>query len=149
MDAGQHAAPRTPRHGHWRRTESRPHPALQTPVDEAASFVAQDDEAGSFVYGQYHPRRLHSPNRHSPHLGRAMRLSRILACCLILGSLGVLLLRADDPKKPGDPPSGPLSPREEMATFKLAMGFRVELAASEPEVIDPVSMCFDENGRLF
>jgi putative membrane-bound dehydrogenase-like protein len=63
--------------------------------------------------------------------------------------LAGLVSRGDDPKKPGDPPAGPLSPREEMATFRLAKGFRVELMACEPAVIDPVSMAFDENGRLF
>jgi putative membrane-bound dehydrogenase-like protein len=43
----------------------------------------------------------------------------------------------------------PLSPREELATFKVPKGFEVELVASEPDVIDPVAMCFDERGRLF
>ncbi len=44
---------------------------------------------------------------------------------------------------------GPLSPREELATFKLLKGFKAELVASEPDVIDPVAMCFDERGRMF
>jgi putative membrane-bound dehydrogenase-like protein len=44
---------------------------------------------------------------------------------------------------------GPLTPREELATFKTLPGFQVELVASEPDVIDPVAMCFDERGRLF
>src|SRR5207248_1410871 len=35
------------------------------------------------------------------------------------------------------------------ATFRVAPGFRVELAAAEPEVIDPVAMTFDADGRLF
>ncbi|HJZ53615.1 MAG TPA: neutral/alkaline non-lysosomal ceramidase N-terminal domain-containing protein [Gemmataceae bacterium] len=47
------------------------------------------------------------------------------------------------------PAPGPLSPREEQATFKIAKGFKVELVASEPDVVDPVAMCFDERGRLF
>jgi len=51
--------------------------------------------------------------------------------------------------QPGTPTSGPLSPREEQATFKLQEGFKVELVAAEPEVIDPVAMTFDEKGRLF
>ena len=51
--------------------------------------------------------------------------------------------------RPATPPKGPLSPREELATFKVPKGFRVELAACEPDVIDPVAMAFDENGRLF
>lgn len=50
---------------------------------------------------------------------------------------------------PGKPPAGPLSPREELATFRVPAGFRVELVASEPEVVDPVAMAFDEDGRLY
>jgi putative membrane-bound dehydrogenase-like protein len=43
----------------------------------------------------------------------------------------------------------PLSPKDELATFKTLPGFKVELVASEPDVIDPVAMAFDEKGRLF
>lgn len=43
----------------------------------------------------------------------------------------------------------PLSPKEELATFKTLPGFKVELVACEPDVIDPVAMAFDERGRLF
>jgi len=50
---------------------------------------------------------------------------------------------------PAGAPTGPRSPREELATFQLAKGFKAELVAAEPEVIDPVSMCFDERGRMF
>jgi putative membrane-bound dehydrogenase-like protein len=49
----------------------------------------------------------------------------------------------------GVPLKSPLSPKEEMATFRIVPGFRVELAAAEPEVIDPVAMCFDEDGRMY
>ncbi|MCS7167129.1 MAG: c-type cytochrome [Gemmatales bacterium] len=52
------------------------------------------------------------------------------------------------PTKP-DKPIGPLSPREALATFALVPGFRIELVAAEPDVIDPVAMTFDEDGRLF
>ena len=43
----------------------------------------------------------------------------------------------------------PLSPKDELATFKTLPGFKVELVASEPDVIDPVAMAFDEKGRMF
>jgi putative membrane-bound dehydrogenase-like protein len=46
-------------------------------------------------------------------------------------------------------PAGPLAPREELATFQVPRGFTVELAAAEPDVIDPVALAFDEDGRLF
>ena len=50
----------------------------------------------------------------------------------------------------GLPPApGPLSPKEELATIKVAPGFKVELVAAEPNMVDPVAMCFDEKGRLF
>src|SRR5439155_12042466 len=64
----------------------------------------------------------------------------IILACLVLAPL-----HAQEPKKA----PGPLSPREEQATFKVLKGFKVELVASEPDVIDPVAMCFDERGRLF
>ncbi|MFP6901782.1 MAG: hypothetical protein VCA36_12620, partial [Opitutales bacterium] len=40
-------------------------------------------------------------------------------------------------------------PAEAAATFRLKKGFRIELAAAEPQVVDPVSMAFDANGRLY
>ncbi len=43
----------------------------------------------------------------------------------------------------------PLSPRDEQGTFRIAKGFKIEPVAAEPEVVDPVAMCFDEDGRLF
>lgn len=43
----------------------------------------------------------------------------------------------------------PLTPQQELATFKTLPGFKVELVASEPNVVDPVAMAFDERGRLF
>ena len=47
------------------------------------------------------------------------------------------------------PPSKPLSPKAEQATFKLPTGFTIDLVAQEPDVVDPVAMAFDEDGRLF
>jgi putative membrane-bound dehydrogenase-like protein len=49
----------------------------------------------------------------------------------------------------GSAPRGPLSPREEQATLRVPPGFRVELVACEPAVVDPVALAFDEGGRLF
>jgi putative membrane-bound dehydrogenase-like protein len=72
----------------------------------------------------------------------------LLAAPLLLGSVLLVAGQAAEPK-PGAPPSGPLSPREELATIRVPKGFRVELVACEPEVVDPVAMAFDEEGRLF
>src|SRR5437870_6996873 len=53
------------------------------------------------------------------------------------------------PQPPDKKPNGPLLPRDEQMTFRVPKGFRVELVACEPDVIDPVAMAFDEDGRLF
>jgi putative membrane-bound dehydrogenase-like protein len=50
---------------------------------------------------------------------------------------------------PGAPSPAPLSPREEQATFRLLPGFKIELVACEPDIVDPVAMAFDERGRMF
>jgi len=47
------------------------------------------------------------------------------------------------------PPPAPLSPEEEMKTFKVEKGFHIELVASEPMIESPVAMSFDEQGRLY
>ncbi|MBI3858028.1 MAG: HEAT repeat domain-containing protein [Planctomycetes bacterium] len=43
----------------------------------------------------------------------------------------------------------PLTPEQALAEFKTRPGLRVELVASEPEVMSPVAAAFDEQGRLF
>src|SRR5438552_17544487 len=63
--------------------------------------------------------------------------------------LGVFGLWAATNARPADPAQGPLTPNEELATFRVPHGFRVELVAAEPHVIDPVAIAFDEDGRLF
>jgi putative membrane-bound dehydrogenase-like protein len=47
------------------------------------------------------------------------------------------------------PRIAPLEPAEALTSFEVADGFRLELAAHEPLVHDPVAMSFDEQGRLF
>lgn len=34
-------------------------------------------------------------------------------------------------------------------TFQIKKGFHLELAAAEPLVLDPIEICFDEDGRMF
>ena len=44
----------------------------------------------------------------------------------------------------------PLTPKEALASFRLEGGdLRVSLVASEPEVVDPVALCFDGKGCLY
>lgn len=66
----------------------------------------------------------------------------------IVGCLGIALgLHAAPPFE--SPSSKSSSPREEQATFRMPKGFRTELVASEPAVVDPVCLAFDEHGHLF
>ena len=43
----------------------------------------------------------------------------------------------------------PLAPAEAMAAFELKPGLSIELAACEPQVVDPVAMRFDARGRMW
>src|SRR6266705_2140801 len=43
----------------------------------------------------------------------------------------------------------PLSPDKSLQSFRLSEDFHVELFASEPNVVDPVDMAFDENGKIY
>ena len=69
--------------------------------------------------------------------------------CLLVLLVTAASLPAADPPTPGTKPAGPLSPKDEQGTFRLRPGYKIDLVASEPDVIDPVAMCFDERGRLF
>ena len=51
---------------------------------------------------------------------------------------------------PRDVPDVPrVEPDKVLETFRIKKGFRLELAAHEPMVVDPIQMAFDEDGRLY
>ena len=53
-----------------------------------------------------------------------------------------------DPAK--DLPRYPaVEPKDAIATWQVKKGFKMQLAAHEPQVRDPIAICFDENGRMF
>ncbi|MBX3742651.1 MAG: c-type cytochrome [Akkermansiaceae bacterium] len=47
------------------------------------------------------------------------------------------------------PPAPPLSPQDALKSLKIAPGYRVELAASEPQVQEPVAVAFTPDGRMW
>jgi glucose/arabinose dehydrogenase len=49
--------------------------------------------------------------------------------------------------KPADNPA--MSPSDAQKAFKVPPGFEVRLFASEPEVVNPVAMTWDDRGRLW
>ncbi len=58
--------------------------------------------------------------------------------------LGLAAVQADDELR-----SKPTEAAEAHKSFRLLPGYRIELAAAEPDVVDPVDLAFDEGGRLF
>ena len=49
-----------------------------------------------------------------------------------------------------DVPDAPiLTPEQELATFVLPQGYRIELAAGDPQLHDPVDISFDASGRMW
>jgi putative membrane-bound dehydrogenase-like protein len=70
--------------------------------------------------------------------------------CVLCGLCGGSLLAAEPEVSERDLPRIPaVEPRDAVKTLKVRPGFSVELAACEPNVVSPVAMAFDENGRLF
>src|SRR2546423_7421326 len=70
---------------------------------------------------------------------------RKLTCLLFL-----VLLGAEPTVNPKDLPRfPPVEPADAIKTFTVKEGFKIELAAAEPLVVDPVAMAFDEEGHLF
>lgn len=56
------------------------------------------------------------------------------------------ILRADLPEPPASPV---LSPQKALQSLAVVDGFRVEVAAAEPLIEDPIAFSFDPLGRLF
>ena len=42
-----------------------------------------------------------------------------------------------------------VEPAAAIATWKVKSGFKLQLAAHEPQVRDPIAICYDERGRMF
>src|SRR5215216_6009831 len=80
-----------------------------------------------------------------------------LFVCLLISPLLAFAQQGD---RPGEvqppppahiktPPAPALSPEEELKTFTVAPGFRVEAVAVEPLVYEPVAMAFGADGRMW
>ena len=53
------------------------------------------------------------------------------------------------PWRQDEPPNEPYSTQEAIKRMTVPDGFTVELVASEPDIVNPVAMCFDDRGRIF
>ncbi len=62
---------------------------------------------------------------------------------------GPVVGRAEEAGAGQKSPASPLGAVASLSEFRLHPKFRIELAAAEPQVIDPVALRFDENGRMW
>ncbi|MBM3773845.1 MAG: c-type cytochrome [Acidobacteria bacterium] len=46
-------------------------------------------------------------------------------------------------------PGPPFSPKDALETFRIERGFRIQTFLSEPDVVSPVAMEFDHDGRIY
>jgi mono/diheme cytochrome c family protein/glucose/arabinose dehydrogenase len=86
-------------------------------------------------------------------MGRSLSVVTAALCCGAPAS-AQMGDRAGEEQPPLPPelvvPAAPaLAPEDELASFQVAAGFRVELVAAEPLVHDPVRIAWDERGRLW
>jgi len=81
----------------------------------------------------------------------AIVVSSVAGLAVVIGAQGTAKVPGNiwPPAKKQMEKSIALSPEEEMKTFSLPPGFRVELVASEPMIESPILMDFDADGRLW
>ncbi|MFO0880974.1 MAG: PVC-type heme-binding CxxCH protein, partial [Gemmataceae bacterium] len=78
-----------------------------------------------------------------------------LALGLVILGAGVVPAQRNTAKPASVPhnqdrmPGPALKPTEAIAKMQVPPGFQVELVASEPAILNPVAMCFDERGRIW
>ncbi len=72
---------------------------------------------------------------------------------VLAAALGPRLAAAIEPERvphgQSQAPGAPLTPEQAIARMTVPAGFRVELVASEPDLVNPVAMTFDERGRIW
>ena len=67
----------------------------------------------------------------------------------VVGSVSLTESRAEPTGNDRAAPKSPLSVQQSLDEFRLHPSLKIELVAAEPEVVDPVAIAFDENGRMW
>jgi putative membrane-bound dehydrogenase-like protein len=70
---------------------------------------------------------------------------QLLTIAVLVGAWSLKLVALSEPL----PRTPPTEATNALSTFQVRPGFRLELAAAEPLVMDPIAMSFDEDGRLY
>src|ERR1051326_6041502 len=77
-------------------------------------------------------------------------MCRLLASFLFICP-SLALFGADEfiPARQDRPPNQPYSPAEALSKMTVPEGFHLDLVASEPQIVNPIAMAFDERGRIW
>ena len=79
-----------------------------------------------------------------------LRTSSILALLLLsLTSVSLCQQKQVIPHRQDQLPNDPYEPAEALKRMTVPEGFSVELVASEPSIINPIAMTFDDRGRIW
>jgi putative membrane-bound dehydrogenase-like protein len=85
--------------------------------------------------------------------GNLMRLRRfacLILCCVFQLAASLQAAGQDVvPHRQDRLPNRPYSPAEAIESMTVPAGFSVELVASEPDLVNPIAMCFDDRGRIW
>lgn len=80
---------------------------------------------------------------------RRLRFAIIASLLAAVVSNGSVQSQEVIPHAQDKPPGPALSPAEAMKKMQVPEGFKVELVASEPDIVNPVAMAIDEKGRFW
>ncbi|MCA9012695.1 MAG: hypothetical protein KDB01_23245, partial [Planctomycetaceae bacterium] len=75
--------------------------------------------------------------------------SFLVLCLMFVTAPAKAQTPPEDPFALGVRNTEPVSPADELQTFVVPDGFRMELVASEPEIAKPMNLAFDVRGRLW
>jgi len=79
-----------------------------------------------------------------------MRMKLILSVTLLATGAVFCPVATSPELKPADLSRVlPIEATNALASFQIKKGFHLEIVAAEPLVVDPIDICFDENGRMF
>ena len=79
-----------------------------------------------------------------------IRYGRFVVCILLsLASFGFADEKPVIPHRQDRPPNDPYTPAEALRRMTVPDGFTVDLIASEPAIVNPIAMTFDDRGRIW
>jgi len=81
-----------------------------------------------------------------PSCGVGRRVPHVV--CAVFVTLAAVTVGVDPSPARADSTYAGSTPVEEVLSFRISPGFRIELVAAEPDVADPVAFCWDARGRL-